>query len=109
MLDGFWRVFLYFIIILGSVVGLAALFAVTFDIGNTIDDLKQEVYDLRHIVRTTVEAWRDPENENENANTLSTKEKKLIKYRLLFWTLCVLWLFIISTIVTMAVNYNISR
>lgn len=107
MLDGFWKVFLYFIITLGSVVGLAALFAVTMDLGNTIDDLKQDVYDLRHTVKTTVETWRDPENENVNA--LSTKEKKLIKYRLIFWTLCVSWLFIISAIATMVVNYNASR
>lgn len=107
MLDGFWKVLLCIIIIMGGVVGLAALFAITFDLGNTIDDLKQEIYELRYTVKTTVEAWRDPENENLNA--LSIKEKKLIKYRLLFWTLCVLWLFIISTIITMAVNYNASR
>ena len=107
MLDGFWKVFLYFIIMLGSVVGLAALFAATMDLSNTIEDLKQDVYNLRHTVKTTVEAWRDPEN--ENINTLSIKEKRLIKYRLLFWTLCVTWLFIISAIVTMAVNYNASR
>lgn len=92
---------------MGGVVGLAALFAVTMDLGNTIDDLKQDVYDLRHTVRTTVETWRDPENENINA--LSVKEKKLTKYRLLFWTLCASWLFIISAIVTMAVNYKASK
>lgn len=107
MLDGFWKVLLYFIIIMGGVIGLAALFAVTMDLGNAIEDLKQDVYDLRHTVRTTVETWRDPEN--EHVNTLSVKEKKLTKYRLLFWTLCVSWLFIISAIVTMAVNYKASK
>lgn len=107
MLDGFWKVFLYFIITIGGVLGLAALFAATMDLGNAIDDLKQEIYELRYTVKTTVETWRDPENENLNA--LSIKEKKLIRYRLLFWTLCVSWLFIISAIVTMAVNYNASR
>lgn len=107
MLDGFWKVFLYFIIILGSVVGLAALFAVTMDLGNAIDDLKQEIYELRYTVRTTVETWRDPEN--EHVITLSNKEKKLVKFRLIFWTLCVSWLFIISAIVTMAVNYKASK
>jgi hypothetical protein len=104
MLNGFWKVLLYFIIVMGGVVGLAALFAATMDLGNAIDDLKQDVYNLRHTVRTTVETWRDPENENVNA--LSTKEKKLIKYRLLFWTLCVSWVFIITGITTMAVNYK---
>lgn len=107
MLEGFWKVFLYFIIIMGSVVGLAALFAVTFDIGNAIDDLKQEIYELRYTVKTTVETWRDPENENLIA--LSKKEKKLIKFRLIFWPLCVSWMFIISAIVTMAVNYKASK
>ena len=104
MLDGFWKVFLYFIIAMGGVLGLAALFAATMDLGNTIDDLKQEIYELRYTVRTTVETWRDPEN--ENVITLSKKEKKLIKFRLIFWALCCSWIFIITGITTLAINYK---
>ena len=78
MLDGFWKVFLYFIIAMGGVVGLAALFAVTMDLGNAIDDLKQEIYELRYTARTTVETWRDPENEHV-ITLLSNKEKETDK------------------------------
>ena len=89
---------------MGGVVGLAALLAATMDLGNTIEDLKEEIYELRYTVKNEVETWRDPEN--EYVITLSKKEKKLTKFRLIFWSLCCSWIFIITGITTVAINYK---